>query len=126
MQRESEAAAALKQALKLGLKDGALLFEVGAKYVEMGRAAHSLEPLRVAGTLDARCLLSQVQKRPCAPHVTPTRELLSAGNSGRDTAAVKTAISGPNCEPRSPNVKLIGCCRSVRPWSSLLGLRTVA
>jgi hypothetical protein len=26
-----------------------------------------------------------------------------------------------DCEPRRPNVKLIGWCQSVRPWSSFLG-----
>jgi hypothetical protein len=34
------------------------------------------------------------------------------------------ATSGPNHEPRSPNIALIGC-PSVRQWSSFLGLRTV-
>jgi hypothetical protein len=43
----------------------------------------------------------------------------------RETAPVKTALSGPNREPRSPNVKLIGCCQSVRQGLSFLGLRTV-
>jgi hypothetical protein len=33
------------------------------------------------------------------------------------------ATSGPNQEPRSPNVELIGC-QSVRQWSSFLSLRT--
>ena len=39
----------------------------------------------------------------------------------RETAPVNSAISGPNREPRSQNVKLIECCQSVRPWSSFLG-----
>ena len=60
LEREAEAAAALKQALKLGLKECALLTEIGEKYVAMGRAAASVEPLRVAGSVEARCLLSQV------------------------------------------------------------------
>jgi hypothetical protein len=42
----------------------------------------------------------------------------------KETAPVKSALSGPNREPRSPNVKLIGCCQSVRQWLSFLGLRT--
>jgi hypothetical protein len=41
-------------------------------------------------------------------------------------ASGKSALSGPNREPRSPNVKSIGCCQSVRGlWLSFLGLRTV-
>jgi hypothetical protein len=42
----------------------------------------------------------------------------------RETAPVKSALSGPNREPRSQTVVLIGC-QSVRLWSSFLGLRTV-
>jgi hypothetical protein len=34
-----------------------------------------------------------------------------------------SATSGPNQEPRSPNIELIGC-QSVRQWSSFHGLRT--
>jgi hypothetical protein len=43
----------------------------------------------------------------------------------RETAPVKSALSGPNQEPRSPNVELIGW-QSLRQWLSFLGLRTVA
>jgi hypothetical protein len=42
----------------------------------------------------------------------------------RETAPVKSALSGPNREPRSPNVGSIGC-QSVRQGLSFLGLRTV-
>jgi hypothetical protein len=38
----------------------------------------------------------------------------------RETASVKSTISGPNCEPRSQNVVFIGC-QSMRPWLSFLG-----
>ena len=45
--------------------------------------------------------------------------------SGRETAPVMSALSGPNREPSSQNAKLIGWSQSVRPWLSFLGLRTV-
>jgi hypothetical protein len=35
-----------------------------------------------------------------------------------------SATSGPNQEPRSPNIELIGC-QSVRQWPRFLSLRTV-
>ena len=35
-----------------------------------------------------------------------------------------SATSGPNQEPRSPNIELIRC-QSVRQWSGFLSLRTV-
>jgi hypothetical protein len=42
-----------------------------------------------------------------------------------ETAPAKSAVSGPNHEPRSLNVKLLGCCQSVRLWLSFLSMRTV-
>jgi hypothetical protein len=70
------------------------------------------------------------------PSQTPSREERQAYNCSatprqptalivdRETAPVKGALSGPSREPRGQNVELIGCCQSVRRWSSLLGLRT--
>jgi hypothetical protein len=52
---------------------------------------------------------------------TALRWVIEAG----ETASVESALSGPNGEPGSQNVKLIGCCQSVRSWSNFLGLRTV-
>jgi hypothetical protein len=39
----------------------------------------------------------------------------------RESTPVESALYGPNREPRRQNVKLIGCCLSVRPWLCFLG-----
>jgi hypothetical protein len=53
-----------------------------------------------------------------------TRALVSGRGSIGYGNGQLSSTSGPNHEPRSQNVELIGC-QSVRQWSGFLSLRTV-
>jgi hypothetical protein len=65
-------------------------------------------------------LVIQIRRAP-AHHGHP-REWINS--TWRKQRQLKSALSGPSREPRSPNVELIGC-QSVRQWLSFFGLRTV-
>jgi hypothetical protein len=63
-------------------------------------------------------------QKPAALSLSLSPSLSSEAQAGDKWIGKLRATSGPNPEPRSPNIEFIGC-QSVREWSSFLGLRTV-
>jgi hypothetical protein len=79
------------------------------------RGTLNVSCFRVTYTEHAASLHSELS---CLVEGRGARGYIGEGNSQL------RATSGPNHEPRSPNVELIGCL-SVGEWSSFLSLRTV-